>query len=320
MAKKFREPMKNKKVIITGANSGIGKAAAIKFASEGYCVIMACRDIARSKKAQEEIIEVSPNDNVELMKLDISSFDSIRSFCSEFKNEHLKLDILIHNAAYFEHGKKEYQLSPDKIELTFATNTFGPFLMTELLKDSLAKSNDPRILNSCTENIMHFFDPKRSIEFDNLRGDFKDSRPYSVYKMYGDSKMGLLMLTFKLAEEYKKDGIKVNAIIIPGVKVSKETLKKFSFGYRVIAMIKQPFSLSPEALAESYFHICTSDEFKNISGQPINKKNKILPESKHDKGFGKAKELLTFGFIPKYAYDKNNIEKIWQVSKELTNR
>ncbi len=307
-------------VLITGANSGIGKAAAIKFAKENCRVIMACRNIERSQIAYNDVIKTSQSNNVELMQLDVSSFDSIRAFCSEIKNRYQKLDILIHNAAYFEHGKKQYQLSPDGIELTFATNTFGPFLMTELLKDLLANSEDARILNACTENIMHFFDPKRKIDFENLTGELKYSEPYSVYKMYGDSKMALLMLTFKMAEEYKSLSIKVNAIIIPGVKISKETMKKFSIGYRVIAMIKQPFSLPPERLADSYFHICTSQEFKSITGKAINKLNKIMPAAEHDKGIGKAKELLSFGYIPKYAYDRDVIEKVWKISKELTDQ
>lgn len=309
--------MNPKTVIITGSNSGIGKAAAIKFAKAGHKVVMACRSIERSQNAFNEVLNSSPGKTVDLMNLDVSSFQSIRNFCSEFKSKYDVLDMLINNAAYFEHGKKEYQSSPDGIELTFATNTFGPFLLIELLKDVLSKSDDARILNACTENIMHFFDPKRKIDLDNLSGEFKDSKKYSVYKNYGDSKMALLMLTFKMAEEYKSYGIKVNAIIIPGVKIAKETMKKMSPFYRLIAMIKQPFSLTPERLADCYYHICTSDEFVNITGQAINKHNKVMPAAKYDKGFAKTKELLSFNYIPKYAYDKEMIYKLWDICKRI---
>ncbi len=305
--------MNNKTVIITGSNSGIGKAAAIKFAAAGHKVIMACRSIERSQEAFNEVLNSSPNNNIELMQLNVSSFQSIRNFSSEFKHKYKVLDTLINNAAFFEHGKKEYQTSPDGIELTFATNTFGPFLLSELLKDVLSKSDDARILNACTENIMHFFDPKRKIELDNLRGEYKDTRKYSVYKMYGDSKMALLMLTFKMAEAYKSYGIKVNAIIIPGVKIAKETMRKMSLGYRIIAMIKQPFSLPPERLSDCYYYICTSDEFVNITGQAINKHNRIMLAAKHDKGLAKTKELLSFNYIPKYAYDTETTEKLWEI-------
>ena len=172
--------MERKKVVITGANSGIGKAAAVKFASEGYQVVMACRNMEKGEKARKEVVSKSGSVNVELIQLDVSSFDSIRRFSGEYRDRYDVLDILIHNAAYFNHGEKEYQESADNIELTFATNVVGPFLLTELFKDLLEKSVDPRILNACSTNIKHFFDPKRQIEFDNLQGEFRESKPYSV--------------------------------------------------------------------------------------------------------------------------------------------
>lgn len=182
-----------KTVIITGANSGIGKAAAKKFAREDFNVIMACRNLDKSKIVQEEIIAETNNKNVDLLQVDISSFASIRDFCTQFKQTYNKLDILIHNAAYFNHGEKEFQFNEDKVEITFATNTFGPFLMTELLLDHLAKSDAPKILHACTTNIRHFFDPKRTLDIEAIH---KKTPKTSVYKRYGDSKLALLMLTF----------------------------------------------------------------------------------------------------------------------------
>ena len=311
--------MQKKVVIISGANSGIGKAAAILFASRGYRVVMACRDMKRSTLALKDIREVSKSDQVELMQLDISSFRSIQRFCTEFRSRYHILDCLIHNAAYFNHGEKKYQLSPDGIELTFATNTFGPFLMSMLLRDLLAKSQDPRILMACTTNIKHFFNPKRQIDFDNLRGELKDSKAYSVYKMYGDSKMALLMLTYKMAEEFKEEGIKVNAVLIPGIRQSGESIQKFSSYYRLIALLMNPFLASPESMAAIYFHICHSGKFKNISGSLVNNKNKIIPEAKPDFG-GKdlLRELWKLSQVPPYAHKKENMEKIWRLSEKLT--
>lgn len=312
--------MNQRIVIITGANSGIGKAAAIRFAAEGHHVIMACRNLERSRKALNDVRRQTGADQVELMQVDVSSFASIHLFCSEFQEKHDQLDILIHNAAYFEYGEKEYQLSPDGIELTFATNAFGPFLMTHLLKDSLKKSDDARILNACTDNVMHFLDPKRKIEFDNLRGEHRDNRPYSVYKMYGDSKMALLLLTFKLAEEYRTEGIKVNAIIIPGVKLSSETRKKLSFRYRFIATIMNPFWLPVEIMANNYFNICTADEFRTVTRQAVGKKNSILPPARQQSASDKIREFITFGYVPLYAYNQANVERIWKMATELTNK
>ncbi|MFK2826594.1 SDR family NAD(P)-dependent oxidoreductase [Bacillus sp. B190/17] len=310
--------MKEKTVIITGANSGIGKAAALKFATEGYHVIMACRNMEISTAVQENVIEITKNINVDLMQLDISSFDSIRTFCTAFKSKYPRLDILIHNAAYLNHGEKEYKLSPEHIELSFATNTFGPFLMTRLLADHLAKSPDPRILHACTTNIKNFFDPKRKIEFDNLRGELRGTRPYSTYKMYGDSKMALLMLTFKLAEEYKSMGIKVNALQINRVKLSKETIKKMHSFWKVFALLQNITNPLPAGMADNYFHICTSDEFKNVTGQLINHKREVVKPSTNEKGLTQLKNILGSNSYPRYAADPQNVEQIWRLSTLLT--
>lgn len=219
----------------------------------------------------------SNNHRVDLMELDVSSFHSIHNFCSAFKQKYDKLDILIHNAAYFNHGEK-YQLSSDHIELTFATNTFGPFLMTWLLQDHLKKSSDPRVLNASSSIIKHFFDPKRKIDFDLITGDLEDVPSFSVYKMYAQSKMALLILTFKMAEEFRNDGIKVNALQINGARMSKETLKKFKPGWRMIARIQNLYFPSPEVIANHYFEICTSEKFKNTTGRLFyNKLEEVQP-------------------------------------------
>ncbi|TVY03054.1 SDR family NAD(P)-dependent oxidoreductase [Cohnella terricola] len=310
--------MRDKIVVITGANSGIGKAASLKFASEGYRVVMACRNLEISKTVQQEIMHRTNNPNVDLMELDVASFDSIRDFCSAFKAAYPRLDILIHNAAYLNHGEKEYKLSPEHIEISFATNAFGPFLMTRLLADHLAKSQDPRILHACTTNIKHFFDPKRKIDFDNLRGEYRESRRHNVYKMYGDSKMALLMLNFKLAEELKSQGIKVNALQINRVKLSKETIRKMRSIWKVLAWAQNLTNPLPSGMADNYFHICTSDEYKEVTGQLINHKREIVQLASSEKGIHQLKNIFGSGTYPNYATDAYNIEKIWGMSIALT--
>lgn len=315
--------MKIRKVIITGANSGIGKAAAVKFASEGYHVIMACRNPEKGAKAKKEIIESSGSSNVELMQVDVSSFESIYQFCDEFQNKYNNLDILIHNAAYFKHGEKNYQLSADGIELTFATNTFGPFLMTSLLKDHLSKSDDPRILNACTTNIKHFFNPDRDIDFDNLQGEEQENRPYDVYKLYGDSKMALLALTFRWAEEFKADGIKVNAVMINNIRQEWQSVKKFKSWYRFAAILQNLIAAPTSMMADVYFDICTSDEFRNVTGKLINHRKEIVQRSNlHEKSgiLDVIREIKDGKTYPQYAEDITKQEKVWQLSKELTRK
>jgi NAD(P)-dependent dehydrogenase (short-subunit alcohol dehydrogenase family) len=312
--------LKDKVVIITGANSGIGRAASIKFAAEGCKLIMACRNLKKSEKAQQEIIEFTKNDRVEMMKLDLSSFKSIDAFCCEFKGNYEKLDLLINNAGYFQHGEKNYQLSPDNIELSFATNALGPFLLTNLLKDVLGKSDDARVLNACSTNIRHFFEPKRQIDFDNLQGEFIDVRPYNSYKMYGDSKMAMLILTFKMADNFRSEGITVNAVQIPAIKLSKETVRKFKSIWKVAAAIQNIHSAAPETMANTYFDICTSQEFKDVTGKLINDKREIMKVSCYSGGLiQEARQLLDKGVYPRYADDAENVKRVYDLAVDLTN-
>lgn len=252
------------------------------------------------------------------MELDVSSFDSIRAFCTAFTSKYPHLDILIHNAAYLKHGEKDYKLSPEHIELSFATNTFSPFLMTRLLEAHLAKSTDPRILHACTTNIKNFFDPKRKIEFDNLRGELQGSRPYSTYKMYGDLKMALLMITFKMAEELNSKGIKVNALQINRVKLSKETIKKIHSVWKVVARLQNLTNPLPAGMADNYFTICTSDEFKNVTGQLFNHKLEIVNPSTTEKGFTQLKNIFGSSSYPSYAINPRHVGQIWSLCSTLT--
>ena len=300
-----------KQIVITGANSGIGKSASLLFAQEGHSVIMACRNIEKSESVRQEIVNASGNNHVELMQLDVSSFDSIRTFCDQFIKNFKKLDVLIHNAAYFNHGSP-YKLSENNIELTFATNLVGPFLMTMKLHDLLKKSDDPRVLMAGSNIIKHFFNPKLSVDLSNLRGENPDDPNFKVYNQYRDSKMALFMITRRFAEYFQPDDIKVNMLQINGATMSEEALQKVTPGYRMIARIQNLFFRPPEFMAKHYFDICTSDKFKDVSGKLINHKQEIMQPAKQQPGIAdQVRQLTGAGFYPKYADDRQAQDAIW---------
>lgn len=292
--------MSKKTVIITGANSGIGKEAALLFAMNGYSVIMACRDIERSKLIQNHIIEISQNKDVDLICLDLASMKSIKEFCAQFIERYQQLDILIHNAGSYNFGTKNYQFSPDGIELTFAINTFGPLVMNHLLRGRLTKSKSPKILNASSVNINWFKNPKRKIDFNNLRGELKDEKAYNVYKMYGDSKMSLTMQTMDLAIQFSSDNIKVNALQIPDIKHSKDSLRKMGVLTRIIGSIMNPFLPKPKVAAKMYYAITTSEEFNNTTGELIHINGSIQK-------------------APKYTYLKEAREQNQEYNKAIVN-
>ena len=310
--------MKQRTVIITGANSGIGKAAAHRFAKEGHILVMACRSPERSRQAWDEVKATSKNDQVELMQLDMASFDSIRKFSKTFCEKYNILDVLIHNAGYFEHGSS-YRLSENGIELTFATNVAGPYLLTMELLDMLKQSDDARILMAGSNIIKHFFNPKLEINLSNLRGENPNDPKYRVYDYYRDSKMALLMITKKMADSFSDKGIAVNMLQINGATMSKESIAKLTPGYRIVARIQNLFFRPPEFMANHYYVICTHDAFKGITGELINHKQEIMEKAEENPG---AKEqmiqLATASRCPVYAYNREVQDKIWSLCEKMT--
>src|SRR5687767_11168834 len=112
--------LQGKTIIITGANAGIGKAAAIQLAQIGATVIIACRSAERGSKALDEVRSASNSQKVDLMQVDMSSQDSICQFVDAFKRQYQQLDVLIHNAANFDHTQKKPVLTADGTETVFA--------------------------------------------------------------------------------------------------------------------------------------------------------------------------------------------------------
>ena len=310
--------MNQKTVIITGANSGIGKAATRKFSGEGHTVIMACRNLEKSRPVRDQIAEKSGNNRVYLEQVDMGSFESIREFCINYYEKYNTLDILIHNAAYFNHGAP-YRQSPDGIEITFATNVAGPFLMTMLLRDLLAASDDARILHAGSNIIKHFLNPKKEIDFDHLRKEPENPRDHSVYINYRNSKMALLMLTFKMAKEFADDAIKTYSLQINGATMSKEALMKVKPHWRIIARIQNLFFRPPEFTADLYYEICTSERFRNMSGVHLNHKLDVMQPAKTDAGIiTDIKQGAGASVFPAYAMNEEVSEKVWNICSELT--
>lgn len=303
-------------VVITGANSGIGKAATIKFAEQGYKIIMACRNVKLSEPVRREIIEKTNNSNIELIQLDISSKQSIFAFCKVYKEKYDVLDILINNAGHFKHGEASFQSSTDNLELTFSTNLFGPVLLISLLLDVLEKSTDPRVLNACSTNIKHFFDEKRKIDFRTLCGEAIAGKSYDSYKLYGDSKIALLMATFKMAQEYKN--IAINAIMIPATKMSKETVKKFKSYWRLFAILQNPFIPKAEVIGNAYFLICTSNRYNGVTGKLINHQGQITRVADQSMSF--IKIMRGVEVYPPYVNDEETSNRVWTMCNRYTEK
>lgn len=127
------------------------------------------------------------------------------------------------------------------------------------------------------------------------------------------------MLTFKMAEQFQKDGIQINAVQIPAIKLAKESMAKFKSSWRIAATAQNIFSASPESMADTYYQVCTSVSFKDITGKLINARREIMQPSSYKGGLSQAvKQLFDQRVYPKYAANTDNIEKVWTLAVNLT--
>jgi len=136
-----------KTAIVTGANSGLGFETARVLAEEGAEVVMACRTLAKCKVAMDYIRRANPKANLKTQLLDLSDPDSVRSFAAEFLASHDRLDLLINNAAIMAPEYSSVQWPGGTVEIQFATNHLGPFLLTGLLKQTLEATSGARVVN-----------------------------------------------------------------------------------------------------------------------------------------------------------------------------
>src|SRR5437588_3616421 len=190
--------MRGKVCVVTGSSSGLGKATALRLAELGATVILGCRDKERGEATLAEIRAASGNETVELMLIDLSVQQSVRTMVEEFKQRHDRLDVLINNAGVFKNVRT---VTVDGLETMFATNHLGPFLLSNLLLDRLKTSAPSRILTITAPSTS-------MLDFDDLQGEKK----FQAFEAFGASKACNLLFTYELARRLEGTGVTVNAI------------------------------------------------------------------------------------------------------------
>ena len=173
-----------RRIVVTGANSGLGLHTTLELARRGAHVVMACRDLGKGHAAEERVREVVPAADVELRPLDLASLASVRAFADELGDE--PLDVLVNNAGVMAVGRAE---TKDGFELQLGTNHLGHFALTGLLLDRLEAAPAPRVVtvSSTAHKTWH-------VNFDNLQGE----RHYFRWAAYGQSKLANLLFALEL--------------------------------------------------------------------------------------------------------------------------
>jgi len=258
---------KSKIIFMTGATSGLGKAAVCELADQGAKVFVALRNKKKGKHLIEHYTSkyTKRAGSIDFIQGDLSDLSSVISLCAELQSKTERLDIIINNAGIFNFKFRE---SKDLIEETLQVNLLAPVLIVHLLVHLLLKSNDPKII--FTASALH----QGTIRFKDI--EFR--KKFSAFNSYRQSKLGVILMTRLLAKDLSKTGIQVYAQH-PGFVNS-------SLGDNaglVSKLVFRLFGKSPEEGARNLMFLCDTPSNKLKSGEYyVNEEVKKITKESYD--------------------------------------
>ena len=264
---------------MTGATAGIGRAIAEALAAAGIGVAIVARDAARGQEARGQITAATGSDRIELFDGDLSDMTSVRRLAAEVAERRPALDILVHCAAVYTSHRS---LTVDGYETMFATNVLGPFLLTNLLLDSVRTAEAARVIVLSAPSTSR-------LDFDNLQGEHR----FRSLSAFGASKAADLLFTFELARRLEGSPATANAVH-PGL-VRTNLMRQATAPLRwAVGLV----SASPTRAAAGIVPLAMSPEFRGLSGR-----------------FFKAGREIS---APAYTRDPQVAQRLWETSARLT--
>jgi NAD(P)-dependent dehydrogenase (short-subunit alcohol dehydrogenase family) len=282
--------------IVTGANSGLGLAAAHALAAAGATVVLACRSSQNAERARTEILAVTPQATVESAVLDVSSLSSVRSFAVAMQRRFDAFDLLINNAGIMATPQ---QSSPDGFELQFATNHLGHFALTGLLLPQMRARRGSRVVA-----VSSIAARSGRIDFDDLMGEQR----YDPWTAYNQSKLANLMFALELQRRLARAGLDTTAVAAhPGASTTNLFATPGAFFVkRIVSPLMMRFLFQPaEQGALPILFAATASEAK--------------PGGYYGpRGFQEMKGPPGPAQIPRQALDPDVAARLWLVSEQLT--
>jgi NAD(P)-dependent dehydrogenase (short-subunit alcohol dehydrogenase family) len=196
------DDLKEKVILVTGGNSGLGYESVKAFAGKGAKVVLASRNLEKGAAAKKRILESYPEAKVDILELDLMDLASIRSFVQEFSSKYDRLDVLMNNAGIM---MTPYFKTKDGFEAQMGTNHLGHFALTGLLLDLIKSTPGARVVNVSSSG--HRFG---TMDFDNLL--FTDGIGYTPTKAYGRSKLSNLLFSYELQRHFEAHHINALAL------------------------------------------------------------------------------------------------------------
>ncbi len=272
--------------MVTGASSGIGRAAAHGLARLGPELVLVCRSQERGEETVHEIQEASGNPRVSLLRCDLSSQSEIHRAADEFLASGRPLHVLLNNAGVFNLWTED---TVDGIEATFALNHLGYFLWTWLLLDRIRESAPARIVS--TASSAHAWAGGR-FDFD----DVEARRAWNPGYRYASSKLANILFTRELARRLEGTGVTANCFCpgFVGSGFARNNGLLADLSMRLIA----PFARTPEQGAETAIHLCASKEVEGTTGKFFMDSKEVWPK--------------------RWAQNDDDAARLWSVSERMT--
>ena len=277
--------MTGKVCLVTGATSGLGQATAHALARLDATVAIVGRNPEKSAATVAQIKELSGNPNVDFLLADLSSQTAIRQMAQQFKERYQRIDVLINNAGAVFMQRQE---SVDGIEMTFALNHLGYFLLTNLLLDVLKASASARIVNTSSE--LH---RKAHLDF----GDLQNARRYRGMNAYHQSKLANVLFTYELARRLEGTGVTANALS-PGLVATNLGMNNRGLSPLMKRLVDRMMGISSEEGARTGVYLASSPTVEGVTGKYF-VKQEAIPSSPE-------------------TYDEAIAARLWKVSAELT--
>lgn len=281
--------MRGKTVVVTGANSGIGFETAAALAAMGARVLVTARNADKGRAAVAAVGQRAGGDaQVQLVVFDLADLSSVRRGAAEILDSAPRIDVLVNNAGVVLSERSE---TVDGLEATFATNHFGPFLLTNLLLERIESSVPARIVTvaSTAHNTA-----RKGIPFDDLQS----THHYRGLQVYGESKLANMLFTRELARRLEGRGVTANSLhpgtVRTGYGRGGDARGFLAFGIRIAS----PLFLSPAKGARTSIYLSSSPEVESVSGQYFVKCRPRQPR--------------------RWALDSEAARRLWEVSERVT--
>ena len=256
--------VRGKTILVTGATSGIGRAASLQLARRGARVVMVGRDRSRTESALADVVSRSGSKEVSHLICDFSSQAAIRELAEMVRARHERLHVLVNNAGGVN---RAWHLTVDGIEATFAVNHLGPFLLTNLLGDLLVHSAPARVVT--VASIGH---RRGSLDFDDLGFE----RGYSIMRAYTRSKLANVLFAAELARGLESRGVTSNSLH-PGSVDTNIWSGAPLWAKPLIQIVFRPFFISADQGAAYVVALVTRPDLAGVTGKYFEKGKLVDP-------------------------------------------